>query len=149
MTNLVSAAFLYENDVVDAVGDYLIFLGWTDVRRRYSHQRGNDIEASLGAKRLLVEAKGAGSASKTSKRYGLQFERKQVYSHVGVAVVRALRWVAAGDVFPAVAFPDNVDHRAEVGAMQPVLAALGVTVFWVAIGGTVQVEGATLPAGLS
>ncbi|WP_273652985.1 hypothetical protein [Cellulomonas fimi] len=142
---LPSASFLYEDQVVDAVCGHLSDAGWTDIDPRYSHQRGNDVEAWLGHHRLFVEAKGAGSARTTSKRYGQPFTRKQVYSHVGVATVRALRWVATGGVHAALAFPDNEDHRAEVAVMLPVLMSLKVTVFWVAQDLTVQVEGASLP----
>ncbi|WP_029289504.1 hypothetical protein [Cellulomonas sp. HZM] len=137
--------FLVEDQVVDAVCAYLDRAGWADIRPKYSHERGNDIEASLGDRRLFVEAKGAGSARATSKRHGQPFERKQVYSHVGVATVRALRWVASGDVHAALAFPDNEDHRQEVVAMLPVLKQLNVTVFWVAADLSVSVEGASLP----
>lgn len=122
---------LLEDDVVDAVAGLLIRNGWEIESVAHAHERGDDIVAVKNGVRLLVEAKGAGSSKARTKRYGLPFTGNQVGSHVGVAVVRALRWAAAGDVRPALAFPDNPHHRCQVDPIAPSLDRVGVGVFWV------------------
>lgn len=122
---------LMEDDVVDAVAELLREHDWTIESVAHAHERGDDIVAAKGGVRLRVEAKGAGSSKRGTKRYGLSFTGNQVGSHVGVAVVRALRWASAGEVQPALAFPDNEHHRGQVGPISPSLEKVGIGVFWV------------------
>ena len=122
---------LFEDDVVDAVAEYLTQHGWTIQSVAHALERGDDIDAARGDMRLLVEAKGAGSSKPTSRRYGKPFNGNQVGSHLGVAVVRALRWASTGAVKATLAFPDNEHHRTQVGAIKPALVRLGIGIFWV------------------
>jgi hypothetical protein len=122
---------LLEDDVVDAVAAFIVARGWTIQSTAHANELGDDIDALRNGKRLLVEAKGAGSSKAASKRYGLAFTGNQVSSHVGVAVVRALRWASSGVAYPALAFPDNRHHRDRVDAIASALAQLGIGVFWV------------------
>lgn len=87
--------------------------------------------AAKGGVRLLVEAKGEGSSKAGTTRYGQPFSGNQVGSHVGVAVVRALRWASLGAARPALAFPDNPHHRGQVDPIVPALDRVGIGVFWV------------------
>lgn len=122
---------LLEDDVVDAVADFVVHHGWTIESIAHAHERGDDIVAVKGNRKLLVEAKGAGSSKVGTKRYGQHFTRNQVGSHVGVAVVRALRWASSADLCAALAFPDNVHHRTQVDAIAPALARVGIGLLWV------------------
>lgn len=123
---------LLEDDVVDAVVAFLGSKGWVIESTAHAHERGDDIVAFKGDERLLVEAKGAGSSKVTTRRYGEHFTGNQVASHIGVAVVRALRWASNGNERPALAFPDNPHHRSRVKDIAPALAHVGVGIFWVA-----------------
>lgn len=116
---------------MDAVVELLVQHGWTIESTAHAHQRGDDVVASKDGARLHVEAKGAGSSKRGTKRFGLPFTGNQVGSHVGVAVVRALRWTSSGEVQAALAFPDNLHHRQRVDPIVPSLAKLGIGVFWV------------------
>lgn len=122
---------LYEDDVVDAVCTYLEAGGWRIESRAHAHQHGDDIVAMRGDERCVVEAKGAGSSKVGTRRYGSAFDRGQVKSHVGVAILRALGVASAGTALSAVAFPDDRNHRDIAGRILPALAAAGVGVFWV------------------
>lgn len=62
--------FLYEDDVVRAVMEHLASEGWTIESFALSHQHGDDIVASRGAERPVVEAKGDGSSKSTTARFG-------------------------------------------------------------------------------
>ena len=103
-------------------------------------QHGTDLVALRDGIRLEVEAKGAGSSKPHTARYGQPFTAAQVKVHVGEAVLKALRVVAAGRARAAVAFPDTPRHRAETGPIEPVLHRLDITVYWVAEDGSVTVR---------
>lgn len=89
-------SFLYEDDVVHAVMAHLESEGWTIDSFALSHQHGDDIVASRGDQRLVIEAKGDGSSKSTTARFGKTFTRNQVKTHVAVAVVRAMGVASAG-----------------------------------------------------
>ena len=129
---------LSEDDVVRAVMAHLESHGWTIESFALSHQHGDDIVATRGAEKLIVEAKGQGSGRVGSRRYGLAFNRNQVGTHVSVAVVRAMRTVSNGDAIAGIALPSDEMHHAEVKRIAPALRLLGVDVYWVAAAGSVE-----------
>lgn len=110
---------------------FIVARGWTIQSTAHANELGDDIDALKDGQRLLVEAKGAGSSKATTKRYGQLFTGNQVGSHIGVAVVRALRWVSSGIAYPALALPDNRHHRDRVNAIAPALAQVRIGIFWV------------------
>ncbi|MFG6444728.1 hypothetical protein ACFXQA_05585 [Microbacterium sp. P07] len=130
--------FLNEDDVVRAVMAYLESEGWTIDSFALSHQRGDDIVASRGHERLVIEAKGDGSSKRSTARYGEPFTRGQVRTHVAVAVARAMRVASAGAARGAVALPGSEFHRVEIDGISPALRQLGISVFWVARDGAVS-----------
>ena len=72
-----SAEFITENEVVEAVAGYLSNNGWEIVATCTTAQRGVDILAKRNGETLAVEAKGAGSATPESRRYGKPFTNNQ------------------------------------------------------------------------
>ncbi|MGW6265780.1 hypothetical protein [Cellulosimicrobium funkei] len=134
------AALLYEDEVVRATMRYLEMNGWTIESHALAHQHGDDIVATRGDERLIVEAKGAGSSKEGTRRFGQAFTRNQVGSHVSVAVCRALRVWSIHEAAAGLAFPDNAHHRSMVAPIQPALTELGITVFWVNIDGQVSTD---------
>ena len=132
--------FLYEDDVVRAVIDYLKSDDWTIDSFALSHQHGDDIVASRGAERLIIEAKGDGSSKNTTARFGKPFTRNQVKTHVSVAVVRAMQVASMGVSFPGVALPASEFHRLEVGRIAPALRTIGIWVFWVSTDRSVEIQ---------
>jgi hypothetical protein len=137
---------LCEDDVVLTVRDYLNAMGWTIVSYCLGQKHGDDVVAVRGGIRLLVEAKGAGSGTVTSRRYGQLFNGGQVHDHVAKAVLRALRWVSEGTAHAVIALPDNALHRAEIALVRIALDQLGVTRIWIGEDRSVKVEGPSLPA---
>ncbi len=133
-------ALIYEDDVVRATMRYLKGDGWSIESYSLAHQHGDDIVATRGDERLVVEAKGAGSSKEGTRRFGEAFTRNQVRSHVSVAVHRALRVWSSGGAMAGLAFPDDAYHRSMVAPIQPALTQLGVTVFWVSADGQVSTE---------
>lgn len=133
-------AILTEDDVVDAVCSCLTEHGWSILSRATAMQHGHDIEAERDGARLIVEAKGAGSSKAGTARYGLAFNRNQVFDHVAKAVLKALRVASSGGARAAIALPDNEDHRREVGQVARALTTVNVGVFWVTDGRQVKLE---------
>jgi Holliday junction resolvase-like predicted endonuclease len=130
---------LTENDVVQAVADYLRVQGYRIDKQLSTTQRGIDIEAThpQTGRVMLVEAKGGTSSKKGTRRYGSVFTRNQARSHVSVALYAAARMyesVADSNIDIALAFPDDVNHRDLLKAISRSLRALGITVFLVEAG---------------
>lgn len=140
VTHTKPSPFLYEDDVVQAVIDYLVSEGWTIDSFALSHQHGDDIVASRGAQQLIIEAKGDGSSKSNTARFGKPFTRNQVKTHVSVAVVRAMQVTSKGLARAAVALPDSEFHRVEVGRIAPALRSVGIWVFWVSSDHSVEIQ---------
>lgn len=130
-----------EDEVVHAVCSHLRTSGWGIQSFALAHQHGDDIVATRGAERLIVEAKGAGSSKNWSKRFGQPFTRSQVRTHVSVAVHRAMSVWSTGAAQPALAFPDDLHHHAMADPIHRVLMQLDIWVFWVGKDGSVTVDG--------
>ena len=127
---------LYEDDIVEAVRDYLQHRGFTVTQCCRSIQRGDDIIATHpSGLELCIEAKGETGSRKGSSRYGRVFTRSQVLVHVGQAFYRAaamLQQASAGQLRRVgIALPDNEHHRERITAIEGTLERLGIVVFWV------------------
>jgi hypothetical protein len=131
---------LTEDEVIDAVIRFLKDDGWAIVSRCRASERGEDIVASRNFQRLVVEAKGAGSSKPDTNRYGDEFNKGQVFDHVGKAVLESLRVVGRRDTSAAIALPDNDSHRAEIAQVEDALRKLGISVFWVSVDGVVRLD---------
>jgi hypothetical protein len=140
---------LYEDDVVNAVATYLRADGWTIESIALATQRGDDIVATRGRERLVVEAKGQGSSKPHTRKYGQPFDRGQARNHVAVAVLRSLRVVSEGITAAALALPDDEFHQREVARVVPALSRLGVRVYWVDQDGVARLHGSSEPPALT
>lgn len=145
VTDPVAAAVLTEDEVIDAVRDYLVGRSWRIVSRATAVQRGDDLVAERNGERLVIEAKGAGSSKIGTARFGKTFNKGQVFDHVGKAVLKAMRVVSAGDHRAGVALPGDAAHGAEVARIRVALDKLGVAVFWVDEKRAVTVESSWQP----
>lgn len=116
--------------MVDSVRRSLVDAGWTIDQRAGLTDHGHDIVATKDKRRLIIEAKGAGSAKPGSARFGKAFDSGQVFDHVAKAILKALRAVDDGD-FGAVALPADKYHRREIAAVRVSLNQVGIGVFWV------------------
>jgi len=132
---------LTEDAVIDAVAGHLRERGWEIVSRATAIQRGDDLIAQRLNESLVIEAKGAGSSTAGTARYGSPFNSGQVFDHVAQAVLKGLRVAAAGHLRPGIALPDDRYHRREVELVMPALARIEIVVFWMADDRTVNVEG--------
>jgi len=129
---------LSEDQVVEAVSQYLIERGYREVSRSLATEQGVDLIMSHAGEQLYIEAKGAGSSRATSARYGKAFNAGQVFDHVAKAMLKALEVVAAGRARAAIAVPADRLHVSRIDRIQPVLDELQIAVFLVNTSGTVE-----------
>jgi hypothetical protein len=137
---------LYEDDIVDAVAAHLTAQGWVVTQALRAPQRGDDLIAHTGARRLIVEAKGETSSNPRSSRYGKAFDRTQVDVSTAEAVMRQLRLAGRAedacdeDTLFAVAFPDTSVYRSLVDPAARLLYRVGLGIFWVTPATTVTLS---------
>ncbi|HOA14628.1 MAG TPA: hypothetical protein PLB35_08185 [Myxococcota bacterium] len=140
----IAATSLTENDIVEAVCRYIQAQGMTIESRCSTKQQGYDIVAihPKTGRRLIIEAKGATSASETSARFGKGFSTNQVRSHVARAFYTAASTLQkeAGKADAAIALPDTENHRHFVQNIESSLKNLGIAVFWVNSNGSIDAE---------
>ena len=124
---------LYEDDVIDAVCDYLRQHGFTISGQCASTMRGDDIVAhGTGTIRdLHIEAKGETSKRTGSLRHGLPFDGSQVLDHVANAFYRAAKMATEGRV-GGIALPANPAHQKRIADIAHAIDSLGIVVFFVA-----------------
>jgi len=128
---------LTENDVVKIVCDEFRKRKYSIEQNLSTSQRGIDVIAtSNSGRRYFVEAKGATSSKKTSSRYGKEFNLSQVKSHVGVALVAALK---VKNDHPndesIIALPNNNSHRELIKSMRDPILHSGIKVWFVDVNG--------------
>ena len=129
---------LTENDVVEAVAEYLKDQGWQITDMSQTDQRGHDILARRGGIALAVEAKGGTSSKRGTHRHGLPFNSGQKRSHVFVALYKAACVFSAGHYRPGIALPSDDRHCQLIEDILPALEALRVAVFLVSENRTVH-----------
>lgn len=100
-----------------------------------TNQHGIDIIAETEFEKLYIEAKGETSASKTSNRFGLAFNRNQVKSHISVALLATMKVLSS---LPAgiktkvgIALPDIKSQRQVINQIIPTLKKLDIRIYWV------------------
>lgn len=122
---------LGEDQVIEAVCGHLAAAEYAILQRATTTQHGHDVVAQKGGRRVVIEAKGAGSTKAGTARYGKEFSSNQVFDHVAKAVLKALRVASVGTDLAAIALPDNFAHRREVEQVASALERVSVGVFWV------------------
>ena len=132
--------------MIDAIERYLKVHDWIEIQTHpaASHEHGADIEAHLGERRLLIEAKGwpaatyvGGERKGQPKAYRPYTQGRAYFSNALLPVL--LHWSETNAEI-ALAFPDQVTYLALVERAKPALAKLGIGVYFVTFGQNVTVE---------
>ncbi|HKX10721.1 MAG TPA: hypothetical protein VJN67_21155 [Stellaceae bacterium] len=133
---------LTEDQVVDAVVAHLRKVGWHIQRTSTVNERGFDILAERNGKQLVVEAKGGGSGTKGTRRYGHSFTPNQKRNHVAMALLTAAKVVSKRGGRAAIALPSDEVYRKLVAGICPALKRLGIITYLVAPNRAVETIGA-------
>lgn len=127
---------LNENEVVNAICDYLETEGYRITSKCTTTDHGIDIIANNphDTGRLLIEAKGGTSSREGSARYEKGFNRSQIFDRVSKGFYTAACLLqesqTTGDRV-ALAYPDTTMVREFLGRIKSVLGTLHLTVFLV------------------
>jgi hypothetical protein len=135
-----------EDLVIDAVADFLRGDGWQDIKTRSAANRehGADIEARLGERHLLVEAKGwpaptyvQGVKAGQPRTYLPYTQGRAYFSN---ALLPALLNWSEHHAEVALAFPRQGTYERLVNRSARALRHLGIGVYYVTLGMPVAVE---------
>jgi Holliday junction resolvase-like predicted endonuclease len=133
---------LTENEVIRLTCQKLITMGYEIVQSLHTTQRGVDIIASKDGHMLLIEAKGATSATEGTNRYGIEFSNNQVKHHVAMALyaIAKLMTINAEEtsIF-CIALPNNESHINAVNAIEKAIKRLDIKLIWVKENGEVNI----------
>lgn len=121
MSNLLT-----ENEVIAKMAQHLKRRGFIIDRICNTSQKGVDIDARKGSRRVLIEAKGATSSKDTSSRYGLEFNKNQKKSHIAAAVFKSLELKQVFNCEVWIAFPRDEEHMQIVKSINKALAPTNV-----------------------
>lgn len=126
---------LTENDVISAVCRYLQNMNFEIRQALHTSEKGIDIIANKDNYNLFIEAKGATSALETSSRYGKPFNKNQIKSHVGQALLAVMKIATkhngVKNVNVGIALPDNDGHRELISEISFAIEKLCIHIFWV------------------
>ena len=127
---------LSENDVIQAVCNFLKYHGYRVTSRTTTKQHGVDIVAhhEETGNQFFIEAKGQTSSKENTKRFGKPFNSAQVKVHVAEAfyqVTSLLRKDLIGSRRIAMAFPETSIHKRYLDRIRPAICHLGIEVLLV------------------
>ena len=125
---------LTENQVIDAVCEFLKSNGWEILKKARTTQKGNDIVASKEGSILKIEAKGETSDLQGSARYGKPFDGAQCRDHVANAFFSAAAAHQASgsyELIAGIALPMTPKHQTLIEHIKLALNKLEIAVFWV------------------
>ncbi len=130
-------SYLTEDQITDIFAHYLELDKWHILERARGKSRGADIVAIKNGRRLCIEAKGGGSQSVGSARYGQAFSRRQCNSHTDVAFASIPRMVARYNPnYVGIVLPDDKFHFESVDEILPAIKQLGAGLWLVSGNGT-------------
>ena len=127
--------FLTEDQITEIFCKYLTDEGWQILSRATGRIKGADIVAERGGKALCIEAKGGGSQTKGSRRYGQPFNRLQCQKHTDVAFACLPRMMARYEPdYIGMVLPDDAHHRESVLEILPAIKKLDAGIWLISRG---------------
>jgi hypothetical protein len=141
---------LTEDSVIDAVSSMLKEHGYETQQITKGRKPGDDIIAikqGNPTRQLFIEAKGETSGAKNSKNYDKPFVSADIRVNTAEALYKAAvvlsRKIEGNNIFAGIALPNHRGYRAAIKKVEPIIARLGIIIFWVNKEGDVEVVGAS------
>ncbi|WP_177734446.1 hypothetical protein [Flavobacterium inviolabile] len=132
---------LTEDETVIILCEYLKQNDWIIESYCLGRKQGIVIVASKLSMKLAIEVKGAKANDKSPIKKREFFDSGQIKTHLGKALVKVLEEKHLNPkINIAIAHPDDVDIRKNIGHLIPFLKHLGIKHFWVFADGTVIEE---------
>jgi hypothetical protein len=122
-----------ENQIVEAVCEFIEQQGGVIRQRLTTDEQGVDIIAEFLGEDCYIEAKGATSADPNSARFGMPFTRSQIFDRVskGFYTAACLRQQHPGNSIVGLALPDTPVFREFALAVEEPANHLRIRFFWV------------------
>lgn len=124
-----------ENEIIDIAVLKLENKGFNILSTCNTKQHGIDLVAEKNGFKLLVEAKGATSSIKGSKRDGKPFNRNQVRTHISVAIYKVMSLISESSydkkVLVGICLPYEKNHVELINKVKNLLKRLNIIIFWV------------------
>ena len=123
---------LTENDIINAVSDYLLKAGYQILRVSNTRQKGHDIIAERQGAKIFVEAKGETSSKEYTNRFGKPFNSAQIRVHVAESLYKAIATKQANpNAKVAIAFPATRTHKQLMENVFKIIHMLEIQIFFV------------------
>nr|WP_300002756.1 hypothetical protein [Tissierella sp.] len=127
---LSDGIMLTQNEIIDKVISKLEELGFEIESSCYINERGIDIVAAKGNRKILIEAKG-GTSSKKNKDEDIPFNRNQARTHISAAIFKSLQMKEEHeDELVAIALPYERHHFEFMESIKTSLKELEIVIFW-------------------
>ncbi len=140
---IIIKKLMNENDVVQAVSEYLIQQGFK-VKSATTQQTGIDIQGIKSNEQWIIEAKGETSSEKSSKRYGKIMTKSQHYSQVSTCMFKIMQELKKSSSNKktnlGMAFPKNKIFLELVDSIYPSIKKVGIKVLWVNKDSTIEIK---------
>ncbi len=134
--NSIKKNYLTEDEVTEIFSGHLVENGWKIISRAIGRNKGADIVAERNGKILCVEAKGGGSQTEGSVRYGKPFTRLQCQKHTDVAFACLPRMSARYKPdYIGMILPDDLHHVQSVTEILPAIKKLDAGIWLVSLQG--------------
>lgn len=104
---------LTENHIIDIVTAYYMNLGYLQIQKKYTSDKGIDLILKKENILVYVEAKGETSSKESSSNFGNPFSSSQVKTHVAMALYQIFSSINSSpeNVMFVLAFPNNQFHK--------------------------------------
>lgn len=133
---------LTENDIVVKLTAYLKEQGYEIVQSLSTDEQGVDIIAKGKSRKLFIEVKGETSSKSHTNRFGKQFTRAQIKSHISKAIFASMKILSSKsegkNIVVAIALPDTKVHRELMNEIKLSIKKLKIIIFWVSINDILQ-----------
>lgn len=118
--------FLKEDEITEIFIGHLTKEKWKIISAANGHTHGADIIAKMGKRTLCIEAKGGGSQTLHSRRYGKPFTRLQCHHHTDVAFACIPRMIARySPDYVGIVLHDDKHHLESIQEILPAIKKLG------------------------
>lgn len=126
---------LTENDVVQKIVEYLKNEDYTILQSLTTSQARIDVIAENQFEKIHIEAKDETSSYKSSKRFGLPFNRKQVKTHISVALLATMKVISnppdGSRTKVGLALPETKEQKEIISKIKTALNKLEIRIYWV------------------
>lgn len=108
----------------------------------HTSQQGFDLKTKKGDINFFIECKGATSSKETSKRFGKEFDNRQIKTHISKALFQSAcaisRSTIQEEIEAGIALPKTKSNIDCIRKIKLALCKFGITIIWVHKDGRIE-----------